>query len=110
MFKISGNTISITRGDTAFFTLNITQNGEPYDYSDDTVLFTVKSNVYTSDVLLQKQVQYGENVVILPSDTNKLNYGEYWYDVQLTTSLGVVDTVITPSRFRVMQEVTFNGN
>lgn len=108
MFKIIGNTINITRGDTGLFTLNITDgSGQPYDYSNDTVIFTVKSNVYTTDHLIQKTVRYGEIVTIQPEDTSNLCYGEYWYDVQVTTQSGIVDTVITPSKFIVRTEVTF---
>ena len=108
MFKIQGNVISITRGDTASFTLTIKQeDGTAYDYSNDQVLFTVKANVYTKDKIMQKNVVYGEDVVINPSDTANLPYGEYWYDVQLTGGAGTVQTVITPTKFRVMKEVTF---
>ena len=108
MFKVSNKTISITRGDTGTFSLNITTaNGTDYDYSNDTVLFTVKRSVYEANHLIQKQVVYGENIVIEPNDTASLPYGEYWYDVQVTTEGGVVDTVIPPSKFIVLQEVTF---
>lgn len=110
MFKIlNNNTIEITRGDTGVFTLDIThQDGTPCDYSNDTVLLTVKQNVYTTDFLIQKHIQYGENIVIEPSDTQELNYGDrYVYDVQLTTAGGIVDTIIPPSKFVVLQEVTF---
>ena len=114
MFAIINNDIKITRGDTGVFTLAIkngnTDNGNTdYDYSNDTVLFTVKQNTLTTDVLIQKTVRYGENVAIEPSDTANLSYGEYWYDVQVTTQGGIVDTVITPHKFRVLDEVTFNG-
>lgn len=108
MFKIVNGTIKITRGDTGRFTLNLkTYAGEPYDYSNDSVLFTVKENTYTKNKLIQKNIIYGEKVAILPSDTANLSYGEYFYDVQVTMSDGTVDTVIVPSKFVVMQEVTF---
>lgn len=108
MFKINGNNISITRGDTGIFTLALTNaSGQAYDYSDDTVLFTVKANTFTNDILIQKQVVYGENVTIAPSDTSQLAYGEYVFDIQVTTAGGIVDTVIPPSKFIVREEVTF---
>ena len=109
MFAIINNDIKITRGDTGTFTLAIKNGNTDYDYSADTVLFTVKQNTLTTDVLIQKTVRYGENVTIEPSDTANLSYGEYWYDVQVTTQGGIVDTVITPHKFRVLDEVTFNG-
>lgn len=106
MFSINGNTIKITRGDTGVFSFDVMNEGTPYDYSNDTVLFTVKQNTYTPDFLIQKQIRYGENVTISPADTENLVYGEYVYDIQLTTG-NFVDTVIPPSKFIVLPEVTF---
>lgn len=107
MFKVNGNTITITRGDTGIFTLNIkTPAGADYDYSNDNVLFTVKKTTHDAEALIQKQVIYGENVTISPADTSGLQYGSYVYDVQLTTG-NIVDTVIPPSGFIVKEEVTF---
>lgn len=108
MFKITNNVIRITRGDTGIFTLYLQSGCLNYDYSNDTVLFTVKANTYTEEILIQKQVVYGENVIINPSDTANLPYADYVYDVQVTTANGVVDTVIPPTKFIVTQEVTFN--
>ena len=108
MFQIINNVISLTRGDTANFTLKITDaDGSNYDYSEDNVLFTVKTSVYTNEIILQKTVQYGEDIVIEHDDTASLPYGEYWFDVQLTNAAGDVATVITPQKFRLMKEVTF---
>lgn len=109
MFKIVGNTIQITRGDTGIFTLALTSAGQPYDYSNDEVLFTVKRNTRTTEIVFQKQILYGENVTIEPQDTASLSYGNYVYDVQVTSG-AVVDTVIPPSTFSVLQEVTFGGD
>ena len=108
MFKIVNNVIRITRGDTGIFSLSLKNaEGEAYDYSNDTVKFTVKSDVYSKTALIQKTVSYGETVTILPGDTAQLPYGEYAYDVQVTTQGGIVDTVIPPNKFIVMSEVTF---
>lgn len=109
MFNIEGNTIRLTRGDTGVFSLDIKNaQGQSYDYSQDTVLFTVKPNVYAKDPLIQKQVVYGENITISPADTENLPYGTYVYDIQLETAGGIVDTIITPSKFIVMEEVTWH--
>ena len=107
MFKINNKTISITRGDTGIFTLTIKNGDNDYDYSNDTVKFTVKESTTAAEPLIQKTVVYGQNIVIEPSDTANLKYGDYVYDVQLTTSGGIVDTVIVPSKFVVLPEVTF---
>lgn len=108
MFQITGKTIKIVRGDTGIFTVNIMNGNTSYNYSNDEVIFTVKKNTVTDEILIQKTVRYGENVVIEPSDTNNLSYGEYIYDVQATID-GMVDTVIMPSKFIVLPEVTFGG-
>ena len=108
MFNINGTTIKITRGDTGVFSLDIKNaQGQAYDYSQDAVLFTVKKTVFDSTPLIQKQVIYEENITILPTDTSTLPYGTYVYDVQLTTAGGVVDTIITPSKFIIAEEVTW---
>lgn len=108
MFKIQGNVISITRGDTGIFTLGVTDaQGNPYDYSNDTVLFTVRENVYAANKIMQKNIVYGQTTIIQPEDTANLNYGSYVYDVQIATSGGLINTVITPSPFNVKAEVTF---
>ena len=109
MFKITGNSIQITRGDTGIFTLALTSAGQPYDYSNDEVLFTVKRNTRTTEIIFQKVIEYGENVTIEPQDTASLSYGNYVYDIQVTSG-AVVDTVITPSVFAVLPEVTFGGD
>ena len=107
MFKITNNVIHITRGDTGIFSLALTNGGEPYDYSNDTVVFTVKRSVYDTTPLIQKSVTYGQTVAIAPADTENLGYGKYVYDVQVTTAGGIVDTVIPPTEFIVQSEVTF---
>ena len=107
MFKINGKTIQITRGDTGIFTLAIKSGGQSYDYSNDEVLFTVKRNTNTNQIIFQKTVEYGNIVTILPTDTASLPYGNYVYDAQVTTAQGIVNTVITPNPFSVEREVTW---
>ncbi len=108
MFKIEDNVIYLTRGDTANFTLKITDaDGAEYAYSDDRVLFTIKRSVYTQEYLCQKVVHYGEDIVLEHEDTVGFPYGDFWYDVQISNESGEVATVITPTRIRILSEVTF---
>ena len=108
MFKVINNVISLTRGDTANFTVKILDSdGNEYDYSDDTVLFTVKANAYTEEKIIQKEVHYGEDVIIEHDDTKDLLYGDYLFDVQISNIAGEVATVIVPTKIRIMEEVTF---
>jgi hypothetical protein len=108
MLKISGSNIELTRGDTARINLSITDaDGQPYDYSADTVLFTVKDSTVSSAAILQKTATGGV-IYIAPADTEKMPYGDYVYDVELTMQSGDVCTVITPSRFTLTPEVTWS--
>jgi hypothetical protein len=108
MFRIFKNKIFLTRGDSAIFTLSITDNdGNEYTPQDgDEITFTVKANTETRDILIQKDASSGK-IEIQPEDTENLEYGNYVYDVQLKTADGYVDTIITPHEFKLEEEVTF---
>ena len=107
MLTINGNDICLTRGDTA--ELNITvlsASGTEYELqAGDKITFTVKKNVYTEDVLIEKE---GAQIIIEPADTKELAYGEYTYDVQVTLADGTVSTIIPPSAFKLTAEVTWS--
>ena len=50
----------------------------------------------------------GEAVIALhPEDTASMAFGDYVYDIQLTRAVGTVTTLVTPSRFRLTEEVTY---
>ena len=100
--------ISFTKGNSALFKLTIKKNGQVYDYSDDTVRFTVKTDIYTNDILIQKTFSGGQ-IEFEPSDTDTLDYGVYKYDVELKTSSGKTYTVITPRDFNLTGRVTSNA-
>ena len=111
------NTFEIVRGDSANFDIYLPIYDEEgkiigeYDLQPgDTLLFTVKKNTKTEEIIFQKS---GQNITINPSDTEEVPYGKYVYDAELTyaTSEGVepfVDTVIQPTEFRILDEVTFH--
>lgn len=110
MLKItSDNHIKLTRGDTARIELAISKDGEPYDFSSDTVVFSVKTSTITPEYVFQKEVVDGV-IYIAPSDTESLPYGTYRYDVQVTTQSGDVCTVIPPNNFIVAPEVTWSAS
>ena len=65
-------------------------------------------NIWTKIKIIPKIYKLSDfNLVLNPEDTSKLSYGEYWYDVQLTTEDNKVYTVIGPARFVLREEVTF---
>lgn len=74
--------------------------------SDDVLFFTVKKSAKDTNYLFQKKVIGVNQIHIKPEDTDNLSFGKYKYDVQLTTASGDVYTIIEPSIFEVMEEIT----
>lgn len=109
MLKISGTTISLTRGDSAKIELFLTyKNGDTYEPREgDSIRFAVKKsfndlvpplliiNIPTDTLLLH----------ITPEQSKQLAYGSYKYDIQMTTADGDVDTFIDKATFIVTEEV-----
>ena len=110
LYILDDNTIKITRGDTAKLTISIRNDLNSSNYvigEHDTLTLTVKKSVKDPTFCFQKSVQ-GSNVInIKPTDTNTLDFGKYKYDVQFTTESDEVYTIIEPSVFEILQEVTY---
>ena len=107
------NSIEMVRGDSADFDIYLPirdEQGEiigEYELQPgDVLLFTVKKNTNTDDIIFQKS---GQHVEILPEDTETLPYGKYVYDVELTYASGFRDTVIRPKKLTLTDEATFHG-
>ena len=78
--------------------------------SGDEVYFTINDGIEKEQHLLQKKIvdfNEGVAVIFLTSDDTDLPIGEYYYDVQVNTADGRVDTVIGPAKFKVMGGVTY---
>lgn len=108
MLATVDNNIYLTRGDTADINVIIKDNnGEVYNMqSGDVLRFTIKINCITTDIVIQKTVT-NNTISLDPEDTENLNYGSYWFDLELTTAGGDVYTVLAPHRFNLCDEVTF---
>lgn len=104
------NTIHLTRGDTARFSIgqieNTITNTNYTPTADDTVTMTIKKTVLQADPCVQIIVPGGDVLHIKPEDTKAMAFGKYVYDVQLTTADGDVYTVIPPTPFELLKEVT----
>lgn len=113
MFAINDTTraLTLTRGDTAVFRVEVRNEatGEAYALqAGDQMFFTVKRNARQSEVLLQKVVTApGAPFHLQPEDTANWSYGEYVYDVQITTAGGDVYTVVPPAVLEIGEEVTW---
>ena len=107
MLYIEGNTIRLTRGDTAFIHIPLATSEGTYEMDPtDTLTLSVKKTTRDTEYIFQKEV-VGNNVFhIKPSDTSSVAFGKYTYDVQLSNNDGDVFTVIPPSTFEVLAEVT----
>lgn len=105
------NRFEIVRGDSADFDVYLPIKDEEGQIIDeyilqegDVLLFTVKKNTKTEDIIFQKS---GQHIEIFPEDTESLSYGKYVYDVELTYASGFRDTVIRPTEFKITDEVTY---
>lgn len=100
------NKLKLTRGDTLRLHIDVfKEDGTVYELSDgDELTFTLKRDPMQAAPLVQKT---GSDVTIAPEDTEDLPFGVYWYDVQLTFSGGDVWTVIKPTSFEILPEVTW---
>ncbi len=107
------STIHITRGDTAYFTVEIIdENGNKlYLETGDTIYITVKRSTKDTEKLIQKVITTFDDgsaiIKIEPNDTKLLDYATYVYDVQWTKINGDVVTIIKPNAFVIGSEVTY---
>ena len=99
--------ISLTRGDSLYLDVSFTANGEPYVPSEgDSVRFAMKRNIEDAECLINKRIPIDTMVCYIePEDTKSLEYGVYWYDIQLTTASNDVYTPIGPAKFKLTKEV-----
>lgn len=109
LYVDNDGTVRLTRGDTARLQVPITNTltGTEYDmFPGDILRFTVKRTVNDTTPLIQKESLGINSFHIEPTDTKALAFGKYVYDVELTTASGDVYTVVAPSTFEVLREVT----
>ncbi len=107
MIRIKKNNIYHMRGDTGCIGLNFYDNTQEQDYSmqdGDYVIFTVKKNTKTNEILYQK-IGTKNQLIFHHGDTNDLPAGRYVYDIQLVTPIGIVQT-IGPYKYILEEDVT----
>lgn len=101
MLKIDNNKITLTRGDTLTLELTLTNaDGTAYEAeSGDSLRFAISSDYNGGK---QYVLKHEQNIptdtlsfTMLASDTKKLDYKTYNYDIELTHADGSVDTVIS---------------
>lgn len=106
--KLAGTDVYMTRGDTEGIIVNLIGYTPQ---AGDTVEFTVRRKIGNAPVIYKK-AEFAETQAVVriePEDTERLRFGDYIYDVQLTYG-GTVKTVVTPSKFTLGEEVTYGDN
>lgn len=108
-FRVQGNTIYLTRGDTFKAVITISNpDGSTYTPQEgDSIRFAMKAEIDDeADVLIWRDIPIDTLLlVIYPQDTKELGYGTYFYDIQITKANGDVDTFITKSKLKLTEEV-----
>lgn len=114
MYSVTDTTINMTRGDTVVLQVEIQRNGEPYELQEgDEVRFALKHSTLNSkktefqdaNPLVKKTIGSDLVLTIEPSDTKKLGFGNYTYDIQITFADGTVDTFIDNASLVLLPEV-----
>lgn len=107
MYRVDLNTndITITRGDSALIKLTMdNSDGTPFQPGpNDHVEFQCCQG---SKILFQKDVKQGV-VTVVPTDTNKLEYGTYSYRIIVNQSDGKQLSAVNGAKFIVEEEVTY---
>lgn len=109
MFTIDPDTneMTIIMKDTASFNVVL----DNYELSQgDKVTFTIAREKESQDPLVQKEITHFEDGVAtirLTSEDTNLPKGSYFYDVQINTQDGRVDTIVGPEKFKVKEGVTY---
>ena len=102
-FVDEDNTITIVKKDTANFCVSL---DNLYELKEGDVLtFTVAKEKESQNPLIQKQItEFIGNlaVIFLDTEDTNLDKGTYYYDVQLNTADGWIDTVIGPCKFKII--------
>ena len=79
---------------------------KPYTPANgDKVRFALKQSYSSSKVLIHKNIPIDTLVLhLVPSDTKKMAFGNYVYDIEITFANGDVDTFIR-GEFKLEEEV-----
>lgn len=96
MLKINANSITFTRGDTAYLNIAIYKpSGDIYQMQQgDEIHFCIREFPKTQNCppLIQKTFE-DYTIKILPEDTKYLKYGRYFWDATLIFANGDINTI-----------------
>ena len=100
-------TLSIIAKDTGDFYISLTN----YLLDEgDRVYFTVNDTLEKTNPRIQKEItNFVDNKAIIRLTTTDTNIpvGTYYYDIEIDTADGRVDTVVGPAKFKVLGGVKY---
>ena len=113
MLSISGTSITITRGDSAYIDVSIkdSKGNQQKPGPNDKIRAQVRTDATSSNILFESEIPSDTLVWhIKPEDTAKASMGKaYVYDMEIETEDGDIFTFIPLSSFTVSKEVTRSG-
>lgn len=112
MFELnSKNIIRMTRSDTAAFSVKI---DPPPTSNEDMLTFTVKEDVDDVKPALQVKTNLftedGYAVIVISSKDSNIRAGDYYYDIQIDYADGSRYTLVWPTKFKIVDQITTNKN
>ena len=106
-YDLDTGAISIIAKDTGDFVISF----DNYLLDEgDTVYFTVNDGLEKTNPRIQKVINEFVNnkaIIRLTSTDTNIPVGTYYYDVEVDTADGRVDTVLGPAKFKVLGGVKF---
>lgn len=107
MYKVIGDTIEVTRGDTLLVHLNLKDStGATYVPAENDIIKFKLKNLYEKNVKITKTLDnYIMNIELSSEETSKLDTGTYVYDIEITFENGDVNTPINYANFIVRSDV-----
>ena len=106
--RIKKDVIFLTKGDSLWLQVEIyDKDGTVYVPSaDDHIRFALNKTLNTDDPLLVKDISNDTlELIIEDFESEPLEVGTFWYDVEIVHSNGFRDTFIGPNKFIVTDEV-----
>ena len=104
MFKLIGDSINITRGDTGMLQLEPALDGEPMEKGTYTAVLSAKADMDDEAYLLQKQADDNGRFFFSHDDAKDIPAGTYVYDIEIRSGEQV--HTIGASKFIVKGDVT----
>lgn len=108
MLKIRKNKIYLTRGDSLFLEVDISdESGEEYEPKDnDKIIFRLKKCAMSKKILIEKEISTSKpfTLILEPEDTENLDFSIYAYEIEVISS-GLHFTIIENEIFEIGKEL-----